>query len=649
MVTDDSRSQAAATVLSRTAPGIVQSLLDIREFKDKYSLQLSRNIVFKEHGFSVSRETLYECVKRVSTKGNRLRILDTDQREWLVEKKLDEEMREVLTISREGKSIGLPKIFGLSADRSVRLSQFEEVADEVNLPTRKSWFRSMRIRPLDGDEIEDLHADICDTPSYFGRSVREDIGAGRVDIGKLVPQSRRYYERLVGVYDGSDSIREYGANVLHELFEELINWRHVEGLMLCLLLANDRAVSRWISEVKVSQQALLEVVGRLERHGDRVSQVGGIEYGLRLAGDYDDIEPAIAAVVAQIVEEQPEVERVRLGLSLMLFRIVDGELMRWGLFSEEAPFYRRLASWAHAALIAQQALFVAENVNSFYEWVEGLPNAHFYWGNYADMRRESRWSPDIWDERQVRGDCLMRLMEMGMESAEKVRDPRLVGLVSSQGPGSVWAACQADSSFVPYGPSPVSGSDHTARVMVKEISVAVEQSLERARSDVRYLTPLVRAATIFRVDKRWADEAAVVLDGYCGESLAGKDRSEVNGILRGLALVAAVARSDVLAGRIWAVCRRRLVDAESPMSVEEAVRICVTAAASMEDLGAWSEFLGECFTELAFGDLRRDECMELLSYMGWLMELVPGLWIECGRAEAALRAYCGGGSMGSAG
>ena len=41
--------------------------------------------------------------------------------------------------------------------------------------------------------------------------------------------------------------------------------------------------------------------------------------------------------------------------------------------------------------------------------------------------------------------------------------------------------------------------------------------------------------------------------------------------------------------------------------------------------------------------------MELLSYMGWLMELVPGLWIDCGRAEAALRAYCGSGSMMSAG
>lgn len=649
MAMDDSRSQMAAAILNRTAPGIVQSLLDYREFKDEYRLRLGRNIVFKNHDFSVSREVLYECVRRVSSKGNGLTILDTEQREWLVERRLDEEMREVLTISREGKCIGLPKIFGLSADRVVRLREFDEVAEEVNLPTRDSWSRSMRTHPLDDDAIEDLHADLCDTPSYFGRSLREQIGAGRVDIGSLIPRSKRFYERLVGVYDGSATIREYGANVLHGLFEELINWRDAEGLMLCLLLSNDRTVTKWISEVEVSQEVLLDVLGRLERHGDWFSQVGGIEYGLRLVGDYRDIEPVIATMVAQIVEEGTEVERVRLGLVLMLFRVVDGELMRWGLFSEEAPFYRRLASWAHAALVTQQALFVTENVNSFCEWIGGLPNSHFFWGNYADMRRESRWSPDIWDEGQARGDCLIRLMEAGMESAEKVSDPRLVGLGSSQGAGSAWAACQADSSFVPYRASPVAGSDQMARVMVREIADAVEQGLERARSDVRYLAPLVRAAAIFRVEKRWAEEAAVVLDGYCGESFAGKDRSEVNGILRGLALVAAVGRSDVLAGRIWAGCRRRLVDAESPMSVEEAVRICVTAAASREDLGAWREFVGECLTELAFGDLRREECMELLSYMGWLMELVPGLWIDCGRAEAALRAYCGSGSIKSAG
>ena len=212
-------------------------------------------------------------------------------------------------------------------------------------------------------------------------------------MDSLVPRSKRFYERLVGVYDGSATIREYGANVLHGLFEELVSWRDADGLMLCLLLSIDRTVTRWISEVEVSQQALLDVLRRLERHGDRYSQVGGIEYGLRRLGDFDDIEPGLATMAAQIVEEDPEVERVRLGLVLMLFRVVDGELLRWGLFSEEAPFYRRLASWAHAALVTQQALFVAKNVNSFCEWIGGLPNSHFFWGNYADMRRESRWSP----------------------------------------------------------------------------------------------------------------------------------------------------------------------------------------------------------------------------------------------------------------
>lgn len=649
MATDDRRSQIAALILSRTAPAIAQSLLDNREFKDEYRLRLGRDIVFKDHGFSVSREASYECVRRVRSKGNQLTILDTDQREWIVERMVDAEGREVLTISREGQCIGLPMIFGLSADRLVRLREFDKGAEEVNLPTRDSWYRSMRDHPLSDDEIEDLHADLGDTPSYFARNLREQMFSARVDVGSLVPRSKRFYERLIGVYDGSATILEYGPNVLRRLFEELISWREADGLMLCLLLSNDRTVARWIRDLVVSEEALVDVLGRLERYGDRYSQVGGIEYGLGVLGDNGDIEAKLATMVGQIVGEEPKVERGRLGLLSMLFRVVDGELLRWGLFSEEAPFYRRLASWAHAALVTQQALCVAKDVNSFCDWVGDLPNSHFFWGNYADMRRESRWSPDIWDECQARGDCLIRLMEVGIELAGKVSDPRLVELGSSQGTGSAWAACQRESSFVPYRPSPVAGSDQMAPVMVGEIANAIEQGLEHAGSDVRCLAPLVMAATIFRVEKRWAEKAAVVLEGYCGESFTGKDRSEVNGMLRGLALVAAVARSDVLAGKIWAGCRRRLVDPESPMSVEEAVRICVTAAASREDLRGWREFVGECLTELAFGDLRKEECMALLSYMRWLMELVPGLWIDCGRAEAALRAYCGSGSMRSAG
>ena len=642
MAAEEVKAQIAKVVLSRTAPMLVQSILDNRGFRDEYRLRMGKTIVFKDHGIRVPRRELYESVSRASRGSEGLTILDTDQHEWLVKCRSDEEKREVFTISREGTCIVLPKFLGLSSDTAVRIKELDEVADMVNLPTRDSWVRVMQERALDEDGVEALYSDLSDTPMYFARVIREEIGTGRVDIGNLVARSRRFYERLVGVYDGSSTIREYSVNVLHELFEGLIGWRSADGLMLCLLLSSDPEVTRKIGEVEVSREALRQVLERLECYGDRYSQIGGIECGLMSPGDDIDIEPVLGRMVAQIVEEKPGEETIRLRLFWMLFRIVDGELLRRRLFAEEAPFYRRLASWAHAALVTQQVLVAGEDVKSFCEWVGGLPNADFFWGNYADMRREPRWSPDFWDGGQARGDCLIRLMGVGIEAGGNAGDQRLVSLRGNSGEGGdVRASWQADRSFVPYRANPVAGSHQMAREMVGEVAEAIEDGLERAPTDMKFLAALVNGACIFGVESSWAEKAAVVLERHCGEAFAGNDGMLVNGMLKGLAVVAAVARSDVLARAVWAGCGRCLVEPELPMSIEEAVRICVTAAASREEVGEWRVFVGKCLTELAFGDLSHEDCRGLLSYMGYLTDFVPELWINCGGAEAALRAYAG--------
>ena len=65
---------------------------------------------------------------------------------------------------------------------------------------------------------------------------------------------------------------------------------------------------------------------------------------------------------------------------------------------------------------------------------------------------------------------------------------------------------------------------------------------------------------------------------------------------------------------------------------------CLSAAASRSDLTEWTEFVGEWLTELAFEDLNEEEGRFLHEALKLLCQIVPQLWVTCGRADAALEA-----------
>ena len=109
-------------------------------------------------------------------------------------------------------------------------------------------------------------------------------------------------------------------------------------------------------------------------------------------------------------------------------------------------------------------------------------------------------------------------------------------------------------------------------------------------------------------------------------------------ILDGLAKVAAVSRSPLLADELRILVRKYRYDAEYPLSIHEVIKICLTAAASRSDLSEWTEFVGDWLTELAFGELKDDEAQGLHLCLNYLCHAVPELWVFCGRADAALSA-----------
>ena len=117
------------------------------------------------------------------------------------------------------------------------------------------------------------------------------------------------------------------------------------------------------------------------------------------------------------------------------------------------------------------------------------------------------------------------------------------------------------------------------------------------------------------------------------------DRRKLLAILCGLATVSAITRSKTLANEVGILVRRYRHDSQYTLSIEESMNIILISAASHSDLYGWREFVGSWLTELAFSKLEGDDSDVLNSFLQYLYQIVPELWISCGRAVAAIKAY----------
>lgn len=150
---------------------------------------------------------------------------------------------------------------------------------------------------------------------------------------------------------------------------------------------------------------------------------------------------------------------------------------------------------------------------------------------------------------------------------------------------------------------------------------------------------LVNSAMIFRITSGHAELAAKALrlGNYTLANL--EDKSQLVGILNGLATVASVSRNQALADELRILVRRYRRDSQYGITIEEAMGMCLVASAAREDLMEWRAFAGEWLTELAFGDLEGNEGRVLHSRILALLYSVPELWVSCARADAALQAW----------
>ena len=456
----------------------------------------------------------------------------------------------------------------------------------------------------------------------------------QISVSSLVPSSRRYFERLVGVYDESVSIRDYASSSGRKLFDQLSAWRPDDGFLYSLFLSSHASLTEEINVDQLNSENLVQAFEFLDKHGDRISQLGAIEVGLRVLPSRPEIEQALISLIERIRDDDVHGQMSSFKLLSALFCLVDGELSRTRLFSAGPSFYRRLAALSHAALIHRQLVSLSIDIDKFSEWA--FNNCGwFYIQSLVDMRSEPRWNPNFAMAVQMKADFIGRILIASKKYEQNITGSQIHDLVFGDGAGSL----QSFNDFLEtWFLGPLEGTEATPNVLPREFAEAIETQLGAEEVGPSSFPALVNFSLIYRISTDQAELVTTALKRTNHHLRNIEDKSQLIVILEGLSTVAAVARSPALADELQILVRKYRRDATYKLSIQEFITICLVAAASHSDLNEWTEFVGDCLTELAFSDLNDDEAREFHSWLNCLCHIVPELWVSCGRADAALSA-----------
>ena len=615
-------------------PKVRASVLERDDFRGRFSLSLDASVRFNQSGAVFTRSKLFSAIRQVMT--GTISTIDVTAKDGLVWRVTRDESTGI-RISREAAVVSLPECVVMSTEVGARLEWFDRQTSALRVSDRHTqmWREILAQRPLEDEELDRVLAEFRLTPMFVAGSLRAALRRESFGVDDLVPSSIRYFERLVSEPTNDSSVQEFVATTVASHVGSLMETSPPHGLRAALLLSSLSSVAELIDLSRLQRADVLEAFQWLANEGDRISQVGGIECGLRLLHLFPELEPILATMTSAIAADQPEEPNGRLRLLSALVALVEGEIARRNIARKRPPFWRRMATIAHASAIEREVMRAGLNSASIVDWALQSGGSLFYIQTLIDLRREPRWFPDFISPQQLKAEFVGRIAGAAERYRANVPDGALSSLLWGSDPGTIQS--QMDLSAIM--PGPLEGGMEAVREIPPELEERIRTDLGAEELTPSSFVALVNSSLIFHIGSKVSELAAQALRrvGYQLRKVNAAD--DAFPLLNGLAMVSAVSRSKELADEVRILARGARRREGKKLSPEASARIALIAAAAHQDETAWSNFVGEWLTELGFADMTADQATDLQRWLYILFHLEPLFWENCGRGEAALAAF----------
>lgn len=349
------RAARALVAVECIPPTLRESLARDTSLLEEYDLQADTIFRIGESDFASQLSEVVRALRHALAGSAGVSVRDTDGNQWAVERGSDDH-HPTLTLALGHRRVAMHAWLTLSPEKDTRLRCLESLAGDAGLPPEActSWRRVLRKRSLKDDEVLQFLNDIHNTPHVQEQLLAQGIRMAGLNSKLAAPRSRAYFQRLIGACGDSASIDRHAATGGRQRLGELAAWKPYEGFMHSLYMASHPDLSAQVHVDNMSREELLQAFDFLLCSGDRVSQLGAIEVGLRVSSDRPEVNPALTKLVEMFRDDDATGKRSGLRAYSTLYVLVSGELSSRQLLAEDPPFYRRLAALAQAGVIQRQ-------------------------------------------------------------------------------------------------------------------------------------------------------------------------------------------------------------------------------------------------------------------------------------------------------
>lgn len=613
-------------------PNFLQLLLiEDDAFREELGLEVGGSVTIGIEGPVFDRHAFFDTVERLYSDEDRTTTLADDQgRNWTLKTSKSDIGRPITM--RRGKQRRLIRgIYPLHPNGAVRLAAFDAEVERSGLPAREFDRRRILLgdRVLSAGEIDALTSDLAETPASVFEAISASVEQGEASISLLVPQSKRYFERLTGGSD-SNSVLDHAENIIPSLAVSN-GWDHsVEGVEQLLLLASHPSLLKSVRFDALSDEQWITIGEWVKEGGDLLAKVGFVEIAMTPALTNSELERCLMDLVEEISALDPEDDAGRLHYFMALVVLTDGELSQNGLARDWSPYRRRIASFAQAAMI-ERATWGRVDTKQFAQFCISKCGWRFLAQNLVDLQREPRWRPDFLSPSQLKYEVLGRLFNRANAvSDQEYKDSQILSRVLDADKG-----VGVGIGPMAFWPGPIEGAtDITVPDPSPELVEVINDALADPERILEGLNGVINASVICRLPPTILD---AVVDVLRTRSFFLATHSQ-SGYHIGLACAAASHRHQDLANQIAGMVRHMRVTLLPRMSAEEDVRLGLILAAAKSDRESWADFIGSWMRELVSVDLDVDRAQSLQLWIDMLCAIEPMLLPKTGRAQAVLKA-----------
>lgn len=631
----EERNQLVRELLAYFPKTIVDRLMLDSGFRKRNDLETSATVSFPGIDAKFSRNELVRAVGRVFRAGSSPEsITDNLGEEWEI---VFDVNADVPIMTRGERRVTLGGLWFVATDDTMRRSKLKSVLNENRAigPEFDRWRDILTAEPLDVEDIETFREDIKRTPKQVTLGIRAGISEGSSKSEILTPRGIHYYERLVGSLGKASTITEFAEEAAKTHFAGLLEWNTEEGLRQALLSGSHSSLLPLLPR-DFDPQVLERVLAWAVSRGDRISQVAAFELGLRHVEEHPALMSSLVSIAEQIRDDDPEDPNGRLLLLSNLFAFVDGSVAHLGYLRDAPPFWRRLASIAQASLIEREFIRAKIRPDNSTAWLEAGLGTPFFLQNSIDGRKEPRWVPDFCSPQQWKLELSCRVINACERHNSAIVGTALERLSQSSAVGSLRSQLRFPYAYMP---GPLEGGVESLVEAPQEFQEIIRDSVSLDAAQPVAFNALVNTCLVFRTPIELAQQAAESIKAAKYRVRYNAQQGQNFATLSGLALVAAVTRSQELAREVRILTRLTTRRIGSDIDAIQSFRIGIVAANAFSDTDDWRLFLGEWITELAFGDLNKEAALRLHGLVEILCDLEPALWATLSKAEAALCAF----------